>query len=132
MSEAKKISRIVGAKLMSLKGEDPNRQFDVTLNGSIITNISPHVENCIEGIPRPDTIDARGCLVGPSLCHAHVHLDKCFLLNDPKYSDLEIVEGNFAEALRLTSQAKQRFEEEDILRSVEAFSTLLLLMHFSE
>ena len=65
-----------------------------------------------------DIIDARGCLVGPSLCHAHVHLDKCFLLNDPKYADLEIVEGSFAEALDLTSKAKQRFTAEDLLRSV--------------
>ncbi|KAJ5038935.1 uncharacterized protein L3040_006610 [Drepanopeziza brunnea f. sp. 'multigermtubi'] len=40
----------------------------------------------------------------PSLCHPHIHLDKCFLLSHPKYSDLEIKDGDFAEAMKLTSR----------------------------
>ena len=40
----------------------------------------------------------------PSLCHPHIHLDKCFLLSHPKYADLEIETGGFAEALKLTSR----------------------------
>lgn len=40
----------------------------------------------------------------PSLCHPHIHLDKCFLLSHPNYSDLEIQKGDFPEALRLTSR----------------------------
>jgi cytosine/adenosine deaminase-related metal-dependent hydrolase len=39
----------------------------------------------------------------PSLCHPHIHLDKCFLLSHPKYADLEIQKGDFAEAMSLTS-----------------------------
>jgi hypothetical protein len=39
-----------------------------------------------------------------SLCHPHIHLDKCFLLSHPKYADLEIKDGDFVEALRLTSK----------------------------
>ena len=51
----------------------------------------------------------------PSLCHPHIHLDKCFLLSHLKYVDLEIVRGDFAEALELTSEAKKRFEEDDLI-----------------
>lgn len=44
-----------------------------------------------------------GRLLAPSLCHPHIHLDKCFLLSHPKYSDLVIQNGDFAEAMKLTS-----------------------------
>ena len=64
----------------------------------------------------PGIIDAAGRLVGPSLCHAHIHLDKCFLLQDDKYRDLKIIKGDFDEAISLTNQAKQRFEEDDLIR----------------
>jgi len=68
-----------------------------------------------------------------SLCHPHIHLDKCFLLQHPKYADLEIQKGDFAEAMQLTSmclvhsfvyisnshsyiaEAKSRFEVDDLI-----------------
>ncbi|RFU33390.1 hypothetical protein B7463_g2969, partial [Scytalidium lignicola] len=53
--------------------------------------------------------------VAPSLCHPHIHLDKCFLLSHPKYADLEIKIGDFKEALTLTDQAKARFEHDDLM-----------------
>ena len=59
---------------------------------------------------------AAGRLVTPSLCHAHVHLDKCFLLQDSKYDDLCIEKGDFKEAMTVTSEAKERFDEADLLR----------------
>lgn len=65
---------------------------------------------------QPDILDGCNRLIAPSLCHAHVHLDKCFLLQDPKYSDLQIESGDFNEAMEITSEAKSRFEEEDLLR----------------
>ncbi|KAI8969640.1 Metallo-dependent hydrolase [Trametes punicea] len=46
----------------------------------------------------------RGILL-PALCHAHIHLDKCFLLDQCD----ELVTGNFAEALRVTAKAKSAF-----------------------
>lgn len=61
-------------------------------------------------------LDAAGRLVAPSLCHAHVHLDKCFLLQDAKYEDLEVLRGDFNEAILLTNKAKERFHEEDLIR----------------
>ncbi|PQE03157.1 hypothetical protein CJF30_00005662 [Rutstroemia sp. NJR-2017a BBW] len=51
----------------------------------------------------------------PGLCHPHIHLDKCFLLSHPKYEDLEIKEGDFAEAMKITNEAKSRFEHEDLM-----------------
>jgi cytosine/adenosine deaminase-related metal-dependent hydrolase len=64
----------------------------------------------------PKVLEARGCLLTPSLCHAHIHLDKCFLLQDPKFSDLQIVNGDFKEAMGLTCAAKERFTRSDLLR----------------
>jgi len=60
-------------------------------------------------------LDGGSQVLLPSLCHPHIHLDKCFLFSHPKYVDLEIVNGDFAEALKLTSEAKKRFEEDDLM-----------------
>jgi cytosine/adenosine deaminase-related metal-dependent hydrolase len=61
-------------------------------------------------------LDGANRLLAPSLCHAHIHLDKCFLLQDPKYADLQIETGDFQEAMEMTGTAKARFEEDDLLR----------------
>ncbi|OSD07218.1 Metallo-dependent hydrolase, partial [Trametes coccinea BRFM310] len=55
----------------------------------------PHAELDAQG---------RGILL-PALCHAHIHLDKCFLLDQCD----ELVTGNFSEALRVTTKAKSAF-----------------------
>ena len=103
---------------MSTKGQEAGCQFDITIDSTSIRKVAPHDPSIKSDFQASDIIDARGCLVGPSLCHAHIHLDKCFLLSDPKYADLEILTGDFAEALDLTSKAKARFEKEDLIRSV--------------
>ena len=54
-------------------------------------------------------------LVLSSLCHPHIHLDKCFLFSHTKFEDLEVVQGDFPEALELTSKAKARFEHDDLV-----------------
>ncbi|TBU28610.1 Metallo-dependent hydrolase [Dichomitus squalens] len=46
----------------------------------------------------------RGILL-PALVHAHIHLDKCFLLDQCD----ELVTGHFSEALRVTAKAKSGF-----------------------
>ena len=113
------ISKIIGAKIVSYNKDascsQPDQEVDIDIDGSSISKVTPHGSEAFD-TTAPEIIDARGCLVAPSLCHAHVHLDKCFLLNDPKYADLEITKGDFAEALELTSKAKKRFEEEDLIR----------------
>jgi hypothetical protein len=103
---------ISGCRILA-PGHNPAQQNDIHLSkdGKILS-ITPH-------IPKPtasNVLDATNYLLAPSLCHAHIHLDKCFLLSDPKFADLEIVRGDFAEAMKLTSKAKARFTHEDLIR----------------
>ncbi|KAF9221484.1 Metallo-dependent hydrolase [Gyrodon lividus] len=52
-------------------------------------------------------IEGGGGVLLPSLCHAHIHLDKCFILEqcDP------LLTGSLPEALYVTNKAKARFPE---------------------
>ncbi|KAJ7288366.1 hypothetical protein C8J57DRAFT_1279966 [Mycena rebaudengoi] len=56
-------------------------------------------------------IDAKRSLVLPSLCHSHIHLDKCFILDR-----CELVTGDFAEAMKVTNHAKALFDSDDLYR----------------
>ncbi len=59
----------------------------------------------------PRCIDARGSLGIPGgLCHPHIHLDKCFLLDRCTLSD-----GTFSEALTATASAKAEFTHDDLV-----------------
>jgi hypothetical protein len=78
-----------------LLGKPADTFWNVTWTESTINSIEPHKQTA----RRPKD----GRLLGPSLCHPHIHLDKCFLLSHPKYSDLTPTNGDFAEALKLTS-----------------------------
>ncbi|KAH9950574.1 Metallo-dependent hydrolase [Amylocystis lapponica] len=74
--------------------------------------------------------DGRGVLL-PALCHGHIHLDKCFLLDKCD----ELVTGDFSEALRVTANAKSTFplSREDlygrgkrlIMQSIECGVTMM-------
>lgn len=109
-----KVDVISGARILS-EGWDPKVQHDVHIEDGKVRGINLHPENpsCNAST---NVLDASNYLIAPSLCHAHIHLDKCFLLSDPKFADLEIVKGDFAEAMELTSKAKARFEKDDLLR----------------
>lgn len=61
------------------------------------------------------TLNAHGALLGPALCHPHIHLDKPYLLSHPKYSHLQIEKGDFKEAMELTNKAKKNFEHDDLV-----------------
>ncbi|KAF7299106.1 hypothetical protein MIND_00858900 [Mycena indigotica] len=54
---------------------------------------------------------ADGGIVLPSLCHSHIHLDKCFILDR-----CQLVTGDFSEALKVTNQAKAAFEPSDLYK----------------
>ncbi|CAF9942144.1 hypothetical protein IMSHALPRED_003381 [Imshaugia aleurites] len=112
--QVKKIDVISGARVLS-EGWDPTVQHDIYIEGSEIKNIAPHLTSASSHTSKK-VLDARNCLIAPSLCHAHIHLDKCFLLSDPKFADLEIVKGDFAEAMEITAKAKARFDKDDLLR----------------
>ena len=108
------IDVISGARIL-MEGWDPEVQHDVHIQGSKIKGIVSHLAGG-NAYPSRRILDARNCLIAPSLCHAHIHLDKCFLLSDPKFADLEIVEGDFAEAMEITAKAKARFDKDDLER----------------
>ncbi|CBQ71568.1 conserved hypothetical protein [Sporisorium reilianum SRZ2] len=56
-------------------------------------------------------IDVRGSLALPGgLCHPHVHLDKCYLLDQ-----CALQTGTFDEALTSTASAKAQFTKQDVL-----------------
>ncbi|KAK4693037.1 cytosine/creatinine deaminase, partial [Lecanoromycetidae sp. Uapishka_2] len=110
----RKIDVIVGARII-FDDWNPSEQYDIVLDASKIKEIIPHKPDTTTH-PLDTALDARNHLIAPSLCHAHVHLDKCFLFSDPKFADLETIKGDFAEAMDLTSKAKERFEREDLLR----------------
>jgi cytosine/adenosine deaminase-related metal-dependent hydrolase len=92
----------------------PSTRWDIALKDGRIASVDNHV-NCVDN-DNGNTLDGGNRLIAPSLCHAHIHLDKCFLLQDPKFSDLQIESGDFKEAMEMTSEAKSRFEEDDLLR----------------
>ena len=113
-TKRQKVDIIVGTRIV-FEGWDPQQQHDIVLEDGKIKQIIPHDPNAVV-LPSDTILDGRRHLIAPSLCHAHVHLDKCFLISDPKYADLEIIDGDFTEAMRLTSKAKSRFERDDLLR----------------
>jgi cytosine/adenosine deaminase-related metal-dependent hydrolase len=78
-----------------MAGKPLNSRWDIACRNGIIQSIGEcHKSQNISG----------KIFLAPSLCHPHIHLDKCFLLSHPKYEDLEMKEGNFGEALSLTSR----------------------------
>ncbi|MCJ1364330.1 hypothetical protein MMC16_003440 [Acarospora aff. strigata] len=107
------LSKITGVRLPL---RPPDKLWDVSIASGKVNSINEHNSWTISEQHLPDTLDAREQFLAPSLCHPHIHLDKCFLLSDPKYADLKIVKGGFSEAMELTNKAKARFEEVDLLR----------------
>jgi len=109
--DPKSIRVITGVKL-------PRRPllWDIHLEHGKIASIEPHNFNGPSRAHEIGVLEGNGKLITPSLCHAHIHLDKCFLLQDSKFSDLQIIKGDFAEAMELTTKAKARFSKTDLLR----------------
>lgn len=99
-----------------LPGRDPDSKWDISVDKDAILSVTSHDPSFTFSDFDPHVIDGRNAFLAPSLCHPHIHLDKCFLLYDPKFADLSIQKGDFAEALSLTSQAKERFSPDDLER----------------
>ena len=97
-----------------LAGEQ-GRLFDVKLENGRITQLAA-LESNLNPKFSGAGFNAEGRLLLPSFCHAHVHLDKCFLLQDGQFAHHEISDGGFDEAMRITGEAKRRFEEKSISR----------------
>ncbi|TVY38671.1 Cytosine deaminase [Lachnellula occidentalis] len=88
-----------------MAGKPTNSRWNVRCKNGVISSLSEPI----------GTSEETGQFLSPSLCHPHIHLDKCFLLSHPKYADLEIRKGGFAEAMELTTTAKSRFEVDDLM-----------------
>ena len=88
--------------------------WDIAIKDGRIASVDAHDSSSVH--QNRDKLDGCNRLIAPSLCHAHIHLDKCFLLQDPKFIDLQIESGDFKEAMEMTGEAKSRFEEDDLLR----------------
>jgi cytosine/adenosine deaminase-related metal-dependent hydrolase len=97
-----------------IPNKPPSSTWDITIKDGKIASLDAHDSSPDEDAT--DTLDGSNRFIAPSLCHAHIHLDKCFLLQDPKFGDLQIESGDFNEAMKMTGEAKSRFEEEDLLR----------------
>ncbi|TAQ83868.1 hypothetical protein B7494_g7808 [Chlorociboria aeruginascens] len=94
-------------KGVRLSGKPVDTRWDVCCRNGVISSIY------VSGT-KDSNRGRGGHLLTPSLCHPHIHLDKCFLLSHEKFADLEIQKGDFTEALSLTSQAKSRFDHTDL------------------
>ncbi len=80
-----------------MAGKPDNSRWDLCCQKGTITSLDEHV-------PVESELDSGVQFLCPSLCHPHIHLDKCFLLSHLKYADLEVEKGDFAEAMKLTSR----------------------------
>jgi cytosine/adenosine deaminase-related metal-dependent hydrolase len=105
------LKKIAGVRLPHTHSSE---QWDINIQDGKISSVDAHDSSV--NLDAPDVLNANNRLIAPSLCHAHVHLDKCFLLQDPKYNDLQIETGDFKEAMEMTGEAKSRFGEDDLLR----------------
>ena len=105
---------------VSLHHKQDGTRWDVSVSRGQISNIQPHVaERDGSGDASTHTLNANGALLAPSLCHPHIHLDKAYLLQHPKYAHLQVSQGDFKEAMELTTKAKAEFEEWDLLERGE-------------
>ncbi|GAM89811.1 hypothetical protein ANO11243_078500 [Dothideomycetidae sp. 11243] len=117
-----RISTLSGKILRArLPNPGSNNLVDITIEDGLIKSIEgTHglVQDLTQGTDQDVRVgvrDARGSLIGPSLCHPHVHLDKAFILSHPRFRHLQIAKGTFQEAMDLTSKAKQSFTLQDLL-----------------
>ena len=96
-----------------LHGRASSSLWDVYINDGKIYEIVVHEND--DQRKSSNSFDAGGRLLLPSLCHAHIHLDKCFILSDPEFEDLKIQKGDFSEAMKATGTAKSRFSTNNII-----------------
>jgi len=89
-------------------GKEPLTRWDVYCKDGVVKKMTPHVSKDSETESEKEKEkekDSHPDFLCASLCHPHIHLDKCFLLSHPKYADLEIETGDFDEAMRITSRS---------------------------
>lgn len=99
-----------------LPGAPSDTLWDVIIEDGKIASTQPHPhdfhrDNC--NTPNdPGFLHGESRLLAPSLCHAHIHLDKCFLM---QWTDLKIHTGSFIEAMDLTAREKSAFDQKSLM-----------------
>lgn len=86
--------------------------WDVHCTNGIVEGIVPaHADPSNMGLAvsgdNCTVIEGDGGVLLPSLCHAHIHLDKCFIIEQCG----PLLTGSLEETLHVTSKAKARFPE---------------------
>jgi len=80
------------------------RVLDIVPSGDLV---GPHTISTASD-PPTHIIQGNGGTLIPSLCHAHIHLDKCFIMAQCE----PLITGSLPEALRVTNEVKARFPEQ--------------------
>ncbi|TFK40551.1 hypothetical protein BDQ12DRAFT_679655 [Crucibulum laeve] len=96
---------IVNVRLPYADQEKAAQRWMVECLDGLITKITSFQPEESLANPPWTSVDANGSLMLPSLCHSHIHLDKCFILDRCG----ELVNGDFSEAMRVTNEAKANF-----------------------
>ncbi|KAF9077644.1 hypothetical protein BDP27DRAFT_1441696 [Rhodocollybia butyracea] len=84
-------------------------------NGKVVKIIAYDPAETHSAAHGKNVIDGKGTsILLPSLCHAHIHLDKCFILDRCG----ELISGDLREAMEVTAKAKAGFplDSEDLLK----------------
>ncbi|KAJ7069820.1 Metallo-dependent hydrolase [Mycena amicta] len=78
--------------------------------GQVVMSITDGRISAIRPLQEIDDADVKADgIVLPSLCHSHLHLDKCSILDR-----CNLITGDFSEALKITSQAKAAFQPDEL------------------
>ncbi|KAF9013511.1 hypothetical protein BDQ17DRAFT_1297204 [Cyathus striatus] len=96
---------LMNARLPFNDVEKSSQLWTIHCNNGRITSISPEEAPSCAISNLMSILDANGSLVIPSLCHSHIHLDKCFILDRCG----NLVKGDFQEAMQVTNKAKVDF-----------------------
>ncbi|KAF9267454.1 Metallo-dependent hydrolase [Marasmius fiardii PR-910] len=94
--------------------ENPLELWEVECREGKVANLWPLSTTVPTHQANMGLVDGLGGIIVPSLCHSHIHLDKCFILGRGG----DIVRGDFPEAMTVTANAKAEFssDTEDLLR----------------
>ncbi|KAF9478194.1 Metallo-dependent hydrolase [Pholiota conissans] len=89
--------------------EQARKRWTIECSAGRVSKISPsNVQGDTAGpfeAPTESLIDGTKGLLLPSLCHSHIHLDKCFIFDRCG----PLISGDFSEAMKVTNIAKSTF-----------------------
>ncbi|KAL5501671.1 hypothetical protein ACEPAH_8931 [Sanghuangporus vaninii] len=98
---------ILNVRLAHTDQDLTTKLYTIHCNGKNVLKMEPQEKFTWNDEWEHDSIyvNGRGGLLVPSLCHSHIHTDKCFILD----KGAPLVVGDFSEALRVTSAVKETF-----------------------